>query len=282
MGTHLLTPAGNQPADVRYLLDSRQLGPGADRPATPGSLGELYKLRLQRGDRQRMVPLAEHSLAASRFPASVLEGDADTCRLAVGVGRRRRLVLDDENTLRQGRYRGIVEGPIAVVGQRHAAMYDPPRDRHRQGEAQAKRSPDALRGERRRPEERVDVDALDLGCLEPRAQPLREVFDKVERAMGIATGGEALEIVAQDPPGPAELGRHQAGIVFAPVDVAHDRGNGIGLAREASVAQAERLVAGPAAVTRVDVAHGGAVVERLAAAATPKVAAMLAATAMAA
>src|SRR5262245_46522765 len=83
--------------------------------------------------------------------------------------------------------------------------------------------------------------------------------------MGVAAGCEALEIVAQDSPGPPEVGRRHAGIELTAVDVAHDRGNGIGLARETGVAKAERLEAGPAAMARVDVAHSRPVVERLAA-----------------
>src|SRR5205085_9246510 len=86
-----------------------------------------------------------------------------------------------------------------------------------------------------------------------------------ERAMGVATGGEALELVAAHPPGLAEPHGGRVRIERTAIDVAHDRGDGVRLAGEARVAQRQRLEAGARAVARIDVAHRGAVIERLAA-----------------
>src|SRR5262245_62929592 len=88
--------------------------------------------------------------------------------------------------------------------------------------------------------------------------------------MRITSGGEALEVIAANPPGRVEVGGGHSRVECAAVDVAENRGGGIRLASEAGVAQRQRLEAGTTAVTGVDIAHGRTVVESVAAGSNAK------------
>src|SRR5262245_65933914 len=83
--------------------------------------------------------------------------------------------------------------------------------------------------------------------------------------MRITSGGEALEVIAANPPGRVRGAGGRSRIEGAAVDVAENGGGGIRLASEAGGAQRQRLEAGATAVTGVDIAHGRTVVEGVAA-----------------
>src|SRR6185295_18719980 len=136
---------------------------------------------------------------------------------------------------------------------------------HRDREAATERRAGTLLPQGRRHEKSLDLDPLDAFGRKPGSQLASQVLNEVERTMSVASGGEALEVVASNPPGRVEVGDGRCRVECAAVDVAENGRGGICLASKAGVAEGQGLEAGAAAVTAIDIAHGGAVVEGVAA-----------------
>src|SRR5262245_21185267 len=83
--------------------------------------------------------------------------------------------------------------------------------------------------------------------------------------MRITSGGIALEVVSPNPPSRMKIGGDGSRVKGTAVDLAEDVSGGVCFLGKAGVSEGKRLEAGAATVAAVDIAHRGAVVERVAA-----------------